>query len=158
MNYNYLLFLILVPVFVLGCFHDINAESPLPESEFFETHSGENIENGTFTTKQAKVIGNQVSYNRVLLNYTSLAPATLDFSKGTVLLVDMGQRNSGGYAIGTTSVNVSENFVVVNVSLSIPGENCAVSLALTNPYQFIFIPTKKEVLISEKLTVAQCEG
>lgn len=145
---------VLIPL--SGCLSDSNAESPLPESEYQELNRGAYTVSGTFTEKQVKVITSQASYNEELVNYTSEIPTIVDFSQGKVLLVDMGQRNSGGYSIGVSSISVEDNYIVAGVVLSSPGQNCAVTLALTNPYQFVFIPTNKEILVSESLTVYDC--
>ena len=156
MKYKKLLFILLVSLFVSGCIDDTSAESPLPESQFYEIISGAYTESGIYTKKQTKVIRSQSEYNEELLNYTSNVPTTIDFTEGKVLLVDMGQRNTGGYSIGVTSVDVSDNYITANIRLAIPGQYCNVTQALTNPYQFVFVPTQKEILVAESLTIYQC--
>ena len=140
-----------------GCVDDINTEGPLPESEFYEVTSGAYTDSGTYTKKQTKVITSQSEYDEELLNYTSSSPASIDFTSGKVLLADMGQRNSGGYSIGVTSVDVTDDYVMANIQLTKPGQGCFVTLALTNPYQFVFIPGQKEILVKESLNIVQCD-
>jgi len=138
-----------------GCADEATAEDPLPESEFSELQSGLHADNDT--QKQSKVIVNQEDYDKALLVYTSASPESIDFVTGKVLLVDMGQRNTGGYSIKVTSVDISENYVVAQVNLMQPGQNCLVTDAITNPYQFVFIPTQKEILITERITLEECQ-
>jgi len=145
-----------VTIFILGCADDSSAESPLPESVFSELQSGINTDNNTYTKKQSKIIVNQLDYDEELSVYTGDKPEIIDFSKGKVLLVDMGERNTGGYSIKVTSVDVNENDVVANVNLTKPGQDCLVTAVFTNPYQFVFIPTRKEVLITERVTLEEC--
>jgi len=138
-----------------GCADEATAEDPLPESEFSELQSGLHADNDT--QKQSKVIVNQEDYVKELSVYTSASPESIGFSTGKVLLVDMGQRNTGGYSIKVTSVDISENYVVAHVNLMQPGQNCLVTDVLTNPYQFVFIPTQKEILITERITLEECQ-
>ncbi len=143
---------------LLGCADDATVEDPLTESVFSELQSGLHTDNdNAYAQKQSKVIVSQKDYDNELLVYTSASPESLDFSTGKVLLVDMGQRNTGGYSIKVTSIEVSENYVIARVNLIQPGQNCLVTDALTNPYQFVFIPTLKEVLITERMTLEECQ-
>jgi len=64
-------------------------------------------------------------------------------------------RGSLGYSIKVSSVEISENFVTANVTLVYSG-NCPADAALSNAYQFVVIPTQKEVLISEALEIRKC--
>jgi len=141
---------------LLGCSGESSAPSSLPELQFVELNKGQLTENGISTKKQTKVISSQVDYAAELATYTSATPASVDFTNGRVLLVDMGGRGSTGYSIGVTSVDVTDNSVVANVRLVKPGPSCVVLTALTNPYQFVFIPSLKEILVSEGLEVSSC--
>ena len=141
---------------LLGCAGDSSAQSASAESLYVVLNQGVYTDNGMGTKKQTKVISSQVDYAMELANYSSATPASVDFDKGRVLLVDMGTRNTGGYSIGVTSVDVSENWVVARVGLVRPGSGCNVTQALTNPFQFVFIPSRKEILVSESLQITNC--
>ncbi|NOX92104.1 MAG: protease complex subunit PrcB family protein [Gammaproteobacteria bacterium] len=156
MKIIFLLLLSGMIVSILGCVNDSSAEGPLPEPMFSEIQSGFHTDSGTYTKKQSKVIVNQADYDEELLIYTGAQPASIDFSTGKVLLVDMGQRNTGGYSIKVTSIDVNENDVIAHVNLAKPGENCIVTTVLENPYQFVFISTRKEILITERVTLEEC--
>jgi hypothetical protein len=97
---------------LLGCAGDSSAESPSVESLYVVLNQGIYTDNGIGTRKQTKIISSQADYAMELLNYSSAKPASVDFDKGRVLLVDMGVRNTGGYSVGVASVDVAENWVV----------------------------------------------
>lgn len=140
-----------------GCGGGTNASTlPPEESQFVVLKEALSPDGSVFTKKQAKVIFTQADYEAELANYTNVAPDSFDFSKGRVLLVDMGPRSSGGYSVRIASVDVADSWVVVNVELVTPGPECIVTASLTNPYQFIFIPTLKEILLSEKMLITNC--
>lgn len=65
---------------------------------------------------------------------------TLDFAKDEIVLVAMGNRSSGGYAIvlGRVTENATDRYIEVwEVS---PGTNCAVTTALTSPADAVVLP------------------
>jgi hypothetical protein len=126
------------------------------ESLYVVLNQGIYTDNGIGTKKQTKIISSQADYAMELLNYSSAKPASVDFDKGRVLLVDMGVRNTGGYSVGVASVDVAENWVVANVGLVRPGSGCVVTQAPSNPWQFVFIPSRKEILVSESLKITNC--
>lgn len=139
-----------------GCGSGADAESPLPELEFSILHSDLFIENGSFTSKGSKVITSQSQYETELMIYSSETSNTLDFSEGSVLLVDMGTRNTGGYSIEVTNITLHSDNVVVTVVFSKAGANCFTTPANTNPYQFVWVPSQSEILLTEKLAIVDC--
>ena len=141
---------------LLGCAGDSSAESPSVESLYVVLNQGLYTDNGIGTRKQTKIISSQADYAMELVNYSSAKPASVDFDKGRVLLVDMGVRSTGGYSVGVTVVDVAENWVVANVGLVRPGSGCVVTQAPSNPWQFVFIPSRKEIFVSESLKITNC--
>ncbi len=139
-----------------GCSRESSAQSPPPESQFVVLNQGAVPQNGISTKKQIKVLSSLAEYAVELANYTNDPPLAIDFTPGRYLLVDMGGRGSGGYSVGVTSVDVTDDSVTANVKLTKPGPTCAVLPVITNPYQFVFIPTLKEVLVSERLEIVNC--
>jgi hypothetical protein len=114
---------------------------------------GENLLNGN---PRSRVFGSQDDYDNILATYTDEYSETLDFAEGRVLLVDLGLRNTGGYSIKVTSVVEHDHYVLANVSLSEPGENCIVTQAFTHPFQFVWVPSTKQILICETLEIINC--
>ena len=119
------------------------AGNPHPESMFYELDKGEQTDYGTYTSKRTGVIQSQSEYNKTLVQYTTSPPDSLDFDAGTVLLVDLGKRGSGGYSVEVSSVDVADNHVTANITLRAPGK-CMAAAIVTNPYQFVSIPTKRK--------------
>jgi len=152
--------LVVVAVFsstLTGCTGESNAQSSSPESHFVVTNQGTVTQRGVAAKKQTKVFTSLADYAAELAsNYPNESPLAIDFVPGRYLLVDMGGRSSGGYGIGVTSVDVTDDSVTANVKLIKPGPTCAVPAVVTNPYQFVFIPTVKEVLVSERVEIVNC--
>lgn len=140
-----------------GCLSSSNAETSSQEPAASQVQAGGDTLSGVYTRKQTKILIDQYSYETELANYTDETPEKLDFSKGKVLLVDMGPRNTGGYSIKVTSTEEHEDYLMASVTLTIPGNGCVATQALTNPYQFLYIPVLKEILITEKLEVVNCQ-
>lgn len=111
--------------------------------------TSEALVDNSFTEKSFKVISNQDSYEIELSKYSSDAPALIDFSKATVLLLDMGQQTSSGFSIKVSNIKEEDDFVSVSVVTEEPGRGCNVDGGLTNPYQFVKIATKKAIIINE---------
>jgi len=141
-----------------GCINKSSAESPVPEIEFQELAGGQYVDNQrTFPEKQFKLITSQASYNESLLIYSNDDPASIDFINGQVLLVDMGLKGSGGYSIKIKSIIKDNATLTALVESESPAEGCPADAVQTNPYQFVYIPSKEEVFINESRTVIQCD-
>lgn len=141
---------------ISGCSQDSNAQSMIPDLPYVELARGSNVQNGIPTKKQTKIIASQADYALELANYTSAPAATINFTQGKVLLIDMGNRVSGGYSVALTRGYEDGPKVVTAIVLTVPGSGCAVTAATTNPYQFVFIPSHKEILISEHMVTTAC--
>ena len=98
--------------------------------------------------KQHKILHSESEYREELANYSNAAnPVPLDFKEGIVLLIDFGNRSSGGYKIELdTKIDVTENYLKLKVFYQ---SSCVQTQLTTNPYAFFYIPTKKELLINE---------
>jgi len=103
--------------------------------------------NGTLTEQRISVIKDQSTLNQELANYGEAA-VSVDFSKGQVLILDMGTKPTGGYSIGLRSIDDAGDHVVVNFGFNRVG-SCIVTTALTNPFTFTYVETLKEIRTSE---------
>ncbi len=141
---------------VQGCEMGFAGER-MPKELAFELLAGSlYADGGEFTSKGSKVLRNSHDYNNEFIKYSGRTPPEVDFSKNKVLLLDMGFRKSGGYFISVVAVKEFSDTVGVEVLLTKPAENCVVTNAFTNPYQFVRIPTTKEILVSEEVVVKSC--
>jgi len=67
---------------------------------------------------------------------------------GTMLILKMGTKASGGYSIKINKVQNSERYIVVEASFVNPPKGSLVTMSLTNPYKIIYIPhSHKEVKV-----------
>ncbi len=111
--------------------------------------------NGTYTQKQTRTITSQSDLDDALQQYGE-SPVTVDFTAGKVLLIDMGQQSSGGFSIATPSFTQADDHVTANIVFQRSGRNCAVTLAVTNPFMFVYVETTKEIRFSETTVDIDC--
>lgn len=140
---------------LFGCLPENDSSSGI-ELEFLELNVGGGNIFGTYTRKQSIIIASQEEYNNELAKHTDQKPTIADYSIGKTLYIDMGPRNSGGYSIVVNKVLGFDEYVVAEVTLSKPGKDCIVTQAFTNPYQFVFIKTQKDILLNEKIVSMDC--
>lgn len=70
----------------------------------------------------------------------------VDFSKQQIVVVFLGQRNSGGYTIKIKNVIEKDNKLYVEVEKVGPQPNENVTMAITNPYSIAKINSTKEIV------------
>jgi hypothetical protein len=146
--------LIALPILLIsGC----GANAANTQVEYSVLHESYYNEQGKYTSKSAVVIRDSNDYESELLKRSVDTPEVIDFSQATILLIDMGARGSGGYDIQLTTIVDRNELLTATIELSIPGRGCVVTHAITNPYKFIMLASNKEVLVSEKWTVQDCD-
>jgi len=64
----------------------------------------------------------------------------IDFTKEMVVLVTMGQKNTGGYAIDIVQVEAADKRLKISVSRKSPPRGAMVTQALTAPFHFVAVP------------------
>jgi len=145
-----------IPLFIQGCGSDAVAENQVNEKSLSVIHSGMYLASGQSTSKGSRVFTSKQAYESELLNYSSELPKSIDFTQSRVFLVDMGERNSGGYSIEIDGITEHDGYVLATVVLTEPGDGCMITQAITNPFQFIEVATTKEILIEEKIAQSSC--
>ena len=148
--------LILVPFLfqIQGC-NDASATSPPPTMGYEILHEFEYNEYANSTSKNAIIIRNQIDYENELIKRTSEAVKGVNFDEESIFLIDMGTRNTGGYSLNVT-FSENNDYVRANVTFTFPGEGCAVTEALTNPYKLIKLGSTKYILVTEEITFTSC--
>lgn len=148
--------LIIVPLLfpLQGC-DDANATSPAPTMEYEILHESQYNEYANSTSKSAITINNKIDYESELIKRTSEAAKAVNFQEESILLIDMGAKNSGGHSLNVTFTE-SDDYIRASVFLSFPGDNCLVTMALTNPFKFIKLNTTKKILVTEEMTFTSC--
>jgi hypothetical protein len=64
----------------------------------------------------------------------------INFKENIVVSAVMGIKNSGGYSIEIKNVVTEKDTLIVKITEISPGQECAVTLALTNPYHLVKVP------------------
>lgn len=83
---------------------------------------------------------------------------TVDLHRNTVIAAFMGERPTSGYNIRAVQAVETAERVKMPVNLIEPGSTCAVTMAVTSPYQIVMLPkTGKMIQIEEQKTVQHCE-
>ena len=142
---------------LLGCGADAQNDTETDSLQFTELASGDYLQSGAFSNKSAEIISSQPALETAYATYSGTEVPQIDFTASKVLLVDMGRQPTGGYSIHVSSVTRDDGAAVAEVVLAQPGPECVVTEALTNPYQFVQIPTTGFVLVREELVADICE-
>lgn len=74
---------------------------------------------------------------------------TIDFKENDVLVLNQGQKSSGGYSIEVASIKWQNQVLLINKFEKIPAKGELVTMALTAPYCITIIPKTKEIKIIE---------
>ncbi|GAB4258993.1 MAG: hypothetical protein Kow0079_16190 [Vicingaceae bacterium] len=106
---------------------------------FIEIASGLNSK---FDKETAKIITNETEFEKVwkIANGNLMNPDPMpevDFENKILIVVAAGEKNSGGYYIQVESIADVRTHLMVNIEETAPGKGCAVTEAITYPYQII---------------------
>lgn len=80
-------------------------------------------------------------------DYESLL--NINFKQHNVLILHLGQKNTGGYSIEIKNIKNVNDKVTVNYKVNKPKPGEMVTMALTNPFTVVLIPKAKETEIEE---------
>jgi hypothetical protein len=76
---------------------------------------------------------------------------------GNMIIAKSGTKSTGGYDISVESIRDAGRYTEVTIKHKIPGSNCIVITAVTNPYTIVFIPDDhKEVIFIQKSETTNC--
>ncbi|UOA08957.1 protease complex subunit PrcB family protein [Methylobacter sp. S3L5C] len=83
----------------------------------------------------------------------------VNFSNETIIAAFAGTKNTGGYVLNITGINVYPDRVQIDLSLIKPGDNCMVSTVLTQPFVLVKTAqlTDKPVNFNLQLKAKNCE-
>ena len=128
--------------------------------DFRELNTGTN---SGFSEKTNEAIYNQIEYNnaweRAFSKYFQKPkPQKIDFENKQLILVAMGERNSGGYKIRVKSVEESETNIIVIIEETKPGNSCLTTSVMTYPYQIIEIKKiPKKLIFQTEEKIIDCK-
>lgn len=100
-------------------------------------------------------------WGRAFANHDPKPPVPeVDFTTDFVVVVALGERSSGGYAIEVAGARAEGSGVVIGVLATSPGKGCPVTLAMTQPLDIVKVkrPGPADPLASfvEKQAVTNC--
>src|SRR6266699_4001500 len=100
----------------------------------------------------------QIVWKKIWLRDSEVPPApAVDFSREMIVVVALGARSTGGYAILIDGANEVANGGV-NVSIrSTSPLNCLVTEAFTQPVDVARLPIRGKVEFTERQAVHQCQ-
>ena len=72
--------------------------------------------------------------------------STIDIQNANFIILNMGEKTSGGYTIGIETVVETKSTIVITVKETVPEPGAMVTQALTNPFCVVKINSKKEII------------
>lgn len=75
--------------------------------------------------------------------------ATIDFKENDVVVLNQGQKSTGGFSIDVASISWDNDILFIKKAEKAPVKGAMVTMALTNPYCITIIPKSKEIKIIE---------
>lgn len=70
-----------------------------------------------------------------------------DVQNSNFIILNMGEKFTGGYSIGVESVVETEKNIVIKVKETVPKEGAMVTQAITYPFCVVKINSKKDIII-----------
>ncbi|MEO8239156.1 MAG: protease complex subunit PrcB family protein [Flavobacterium sp.] len=70
-----------------------------------------------------------------------------DISNSNYVILNMGEKNSGGYSIGVEKVEETDKNIIITVKENNPSPDAMVTQVISYPYTVVRIHSKKEILI-----------
>lgn len=70
-----------------------------------------------------------------------------DISNSNYVILNMGEKNTGGYSIGVDKVEETDKNIIITVKENIPAADAMVMQVITYPYTVVKIHSKKEIII-----------
>jgi hypothetical protein len=70
-----------------------------------------------------------------------------DTSTSNYIVLNMGEKNSGGYSIGIEKVEETDKNIIITVKEKNPAPDAMVMQVITYPYTVVKIHSKKEIII-----------
>lgn len=125
--------------------------------ETLEYESGADVKgtNSSIKGKRLLVIRNANEFSEFWADHSATqAPIPpepdVDFETSMVIAAFAGERETGGYSITIEDIRENNEFMIVEVEIETPGDNCAVAQALTQPHHVVVLDdSDKPVQFSE---------
>lgn len=151
--------LMLVVLSVFGCGNSGIAQQ---QATFNTVQKGQVSPYTTDLAPQISVLRNEVQWTTfwdlLHMGYTGKPPLpSVNFSESVVIAVVDTSRPSGGYSVAITKVEATKSGITVHASAVGPGQDCGVTLALTQPFHIVTVaPFTGEAILQLTESVANC--
>ncbi|TPG33325.1 protease complex subunit PrcB family protein [Flavobacterium pectinovorum] len=70
-----------------------------------------------------------------------------DISNSNYIILNMGEKNTGGYSIGVEKVEETDKNIIITVKENNPAPDAMVMQVITYPYTVVKIHSKKDIII-----------
>jgi hypothetical protein len=70
-----------------------------------------------------------------------------DINNSNYVILNMGEKNTGGYSIGVEKVEETEKNIIITVKENAPATDAMVMQVITYPYTVVKVHSKKEIII-----------
>ncbi|WP_428228378.1 protease complex subunit PrcB family protein [Flavobacterium sp.] len=70
-----------------------------------------------------------------------------DISNSNYVILNMGEKNTGGYSIGVEKVEETDKNIIITVRENNPAPDVMVMQVITYPYTVVKVHSKKEIII-----------
>jgi TolB protein len=117
---------------------------------------GAHVEEKTYAIYNAQAW--EEVWNTIYANESDVPPVpAIDFKKKMVLGYFLGKKTTGGYAVEIKQITEKADALEIVLQKTAPGENCAVTLALTSPYTLVSLSKiEKEISVIVKEDAIDC--
>lgn len=125
--------------------------------ETLEYENGADVKdtNSSIQGKRLLVIRDADEFSEFWTDHTAtMAPIPaepdVDFGISMVIAAFAGERETGGYSITVEEIRENDEFMIVEVEIETPGDNCPTTQALTQPHHVVVLDdSDKPVQFSE---------
>lgn len=114
---------------------------PLYEVLIQESDGGGNIHFYEILTEPNEI--KMLQNDELLKNKIS----AVDVQKSNFVILNMGEKNSGGYAVGVEGVVETDQNIIINVKETSPKPGAMVTQVITYPFCVVKINSKKDIII-----------
>jgi hypothetical protein len=144
-------------VFLLSSLYGCSEPETGTPVGFVSVLSGGARIDGVLGNSKLESFHSQLAFEKVAMLYTADTVPEIDFATNQIVLVDLGERTSGGYSIRVDSIYESEGALSINATEIKPGSTCFVTTAMMTPYVFLKVFSVGRVeAISWKSEVIDC--
>lgn len=104
-------------------------------------------EYGGRETESYEVIRSQEQLDVIFRELNLEKAPAINFTENNVIVLFLGQKNSGGNAIGIKSVQFNDDTATVNVEKTTPQTGGMVTMAITNPFCIATLTKTEKVIV-----------